>query len=148
MAVRVVTTGYGAAALDALVSIVGEIKRDDAMAPVTVIAPNNLAGIVARRHLAARGRGVAGIDVTTLGRLCERLAAPALAPRRPATRPVTAAAWRRALASEPSQFGEIADHPATVRALVEAHEALAIAAAPYFNTNPPIDQIASNSDSR
>ena len=127
MAVRAVTTTYGRGALDALAAAVAEIKRDDPMAAVTVIAPNNLAGIVARRHLAggvAGGRGIAGIEVTTLARLAERLAATALAPRRPATRPVMAAAWRRALADDPGRFRDIADHPATVRALTQAHAEL------------------------
>ncbi len=127
MTVHVVSTAYGCAALDALASVVAEIKHDDPMAPVTVIAPNNVAGIVARRHLARGGgegrggRGIAGIEVTTLARLAERLAAPALAPRRPAARPVVAASWRRALAERPGQFADIAQHPATVRALAEAH---------------------------
>ena len=73
------------------------------MAPVTIVVPTNVAGIVARRHLAAGvgdGRpGVAALDVTTLDRLAERLAAPSLAPRRPVTPPVLAAAWRSALAT-------------------------------------------------
>ena len=127
MTVRAVTTAYGAAALDALSSVAAEIKRDNPMAPVTVVAPNNVASIVARRHLASGipgARGIAGVEVTTLGRLAERLAAPALAPRRPAARPVVAAAWRRALAEAPGRFADIADHPATVRALAEAHTEL------------------------
>lgn len=124
---RVVTTAYGIAALDALRTAVGEVKRDDPMAPVMVIAPSNIAGIVARRHLAhgVAGRpGVAGIEVTTLARLAERLASPVLAQRKPATQVITAAAWRRALANRPGVFAGIAEHPATVRALVEAHREL------------------------
>lgn len=124
MAVQLRVAAYGAAALDALRQVVAEAKRADPMAPVTVIAPNNVAGIVARRHLAVGtdGRpGIAGIEVTTLTRLAERIAAPLLAPRRPATRTVLAATWRRALAEDPRCFRNIADHPATVRALVQAH---------------------------
>ena len=124
MSVRVVTSGYGADALDALAAVVADAKQADPMAAVTVVAPNNVAGIVARRHLAVGSRGIAGIEVTTLARLAERLAAPGLAPRRPATRPVLSAAWRRALAERPGRFVEIADHPATVRALAEAHTEL------------------------
>lgn len=123
MTINSVPVAYGRDALEALRDAVAAAKRDDAMAPITVLAPNNLAGIVARRHLAASG-GVAGIDVTTLSRLAERIAAPLLAPRRPATRAVLAAAWRRALADDPRRFAEIADHPATVRALAEAHREL------------------------
>lgn len=120
----VVTSEYGVAALDHLRQAVTLAKAHDPMAQVTVLAPNNIAGIVARRHL-ARGTadrpGIAGIEVTTLLRLAERTAAPHLAPRRPATRTVLAAAWRRALHQDPGRFGDIADHPATVRALVQAH---------------------------
>jgi len=127
MAVRVETTAYGAAALEALRSVVAELKQDDPMFAVTVIAPNNIGGIVARRHLAAGTGGhfgIAGIEVTTLARLSERIATPLLAPRRPATRTVMAAAWRRALGGAPGRFRDIAEHPATVRALAAAHSEL------------------------
>lgn len=133
MTVDVVATAYGTPALEALKTVVAELKRTDPMARVTVIAPNNIAGIVARRHLAAGTtgrpgtpgrRGIAGIDVTTIARLAERIATLLLAPRRPATRTVIAAAWRRALADDPLGFRDIADHPATVRALTQAHTEL------------------------
>lgn len=124
MTTTVVVSGYGAEALERLGSVVGRAKASDPMAQVTVLAPSNIAGIVARRHLArgTAGRpGIAGIEVTTLVRLAERIAAPLLVPRRPATPTVLAAAWRRALTEEPGRFAEIAEHPATVRALVRAH---------------------------
>ncbi len=127
MGVRVETSSYGAPALEALEAAVAAAKRSDPMAPVTVITPNNIAGTVARRHLArgtAGSRGIAGIELTTLPRLAERIATPALAPRRPANRTVLAAAWRRALAEIPGRFREIAGHPATVRALADAHAEL------------------------
>ena len=88
----------GQTALDQLCAVVGELKRDDPLAPVTILAPSNIAAITARRALASRG-GVAAIQVTTVNRLAEQLGAPALAPRRPATRAVSAAAWRTALAA-------------------------------------------------
>ncbi|WP_152187101.1 hypothetical protein, partial [Segeticoccus rhizosphaerae] len=99
MGVHVTSTSYGRPALRALHDLVAVAKRDDPMAPVTVLVPTNVVGIVARRHLArgVDGRtGVAGLFVTTLPRLAEQLAAPALTAqqRRPATRPVTAAAIR------------------------------------------------------
>jgi ATP-dependent helicase/nuclease subunit B len=127
MTVRVETAAYGAPSLEVLRAVVAEAKRDDPMAAVTVLAPNNIAAIVARRHLAAGGEGhpgIAGIEVITLARLSERLATPRLAPRRPATRAVLAAAWRRVLAEEPGRFRDIAQHPATVRALVAAYAEL------------------------
>ncbi len=63
--------------------IVAEAKADDPMAPVTVLVPNNVAGIVARRFL-ARGlgpdrRGIAAIRFTTLRHLAEHLDGPVLA---------------------------------------------------------------------
>ncbi|SDT34636.1 PD-(D/E)XK nuclease superfamily protein [Friedmanniella luteola] len=121
-------TSYGPAALILLRQAVAAAKAHDPMAPVTLIVPTNLAGIVARRYLAAGvgdGRiGIAALDITTLDRLAERLAAPNLAPRRPVTAPVLAAAWRTALATEPGVFAEVADHPATVQALAAAHRTL------------------------
>lgn len=127
MPITLVETGYGRAATEVLRAAVTSLKADNAMSPVVVIVPNNIAGIVARRALAhgVGGRGgVAALDVTTLSRLGERLAAPGLAPRRPAIRSVLAAAWRRELAADPLGFGPIADHPATVRALAAAHRTL------------------------
>ncbi|HTK67708.1 MAG TPA: PD-(D/E)XK nuclease family protein [Pseudonocardia sp.] len=124
MTTSVVVSGYGAPALEQLRLAVAWAKAADPMTQVTVLAPSNIAGVVARRHL-ARGSadrpGIAGIEVTTLVRLAERIAAPLLVPRRPATRTVLAAAWRRALDESPGRFAEIAGHPATVRALVRAH---------------------------
>lgn len=126
--IRVETTRYGSDALSRLTQVVTELKRDDPMTPVTILAPNNIAGIVARRHL-ARGlsdgsTGVAGLDVTTLPRLAERIAAHTLAPRRPETRTVSAAGWRRALTEDAGVFDSVAKHPATIRALAGAHTEL------------------------
>lgn len=127
--VSVITTSYGRAALDALRTVVADAKVKDAMAAVTILVPNNTAGIVARRYLAlgllGDGRpGVAGLHLSTLPRLAEQLAAPSLAPRTPATRPIVAAAWRRALSNDPGAFRSIATHPATVRGLAQAHREL------------------------
>ncbi|RYC05654.1 PD-(D/E)XK nuclease family protein [Nocardioides zhouii] len=113
----------GQTALEQLCAVVGDLKRDDPLAPVTILAPSNIAAITARRALASRG-GVAAIQVTTVNRLAEQLGAPSLAPRRPATRAVTASAWRAALAAAPGAFAEVADHPATVAALTRAHPQL------------------------
>ncbi|MFC8596827.1 PD-(D/E)XK nuclease family protein [Isoptericola sp. NPDC057191] len=129
---RPVATPYGAPALDCLRSVVSELKQDDPMTQVVVVAPTHLAGTVARRHLARHGidrpggtgPGIAGLEITTLTRLAERIAAPSLAPRRPATGPVVAAAWRAALARDPGLFEEVADHSATVDALSAAHREL------------------------
>jgi len=125
----VVWTGYGAAAYEALRGVVGEVKGDDPLAPVSVLVPTHLCGVIARRVLAwgVGGRaGVAGLSVLTVDRLAELIAAPALtgAGRRPATNPVVAAAWRRALAESAGPFAPVAAHPATVQALAAAHREL------------------------
>jgi hypothetical protein len=64
--------------------------------------------------------------VLTVDRLAELIAAPALtgAGRRPATSPVVAAAWRRALAEGAGVFAPVAEHPATVQAPAGAHREL------------------------
>src|SRR5688572_24933391 len=125
---RVIATAYGAAALHALRSAVADAKADDPMAPVSILLPNNIAGIVARRHLArglSEGRpGIAGIYLATLPRLAEQAAAPQLSPRRPATRPIVSAAWRAALVDSPGVFSPVGDHPATIRTLTAAQREL------------------------
>jgi len=128
--VQVTTATYGRPALQALRAAVARLKSDDLMAPVTVLVPNNIAGIVARRFLArgltGEGNGIAGIYLSTLPRLAERLAAPTLTAsgRRPATRPITAAAIRLRLDSSPGIFEPVAGHPSTARALGQALTAL------------------------
>ena len=109
-----------------------QVKGGDPMAPVTVLVPNNIAGIVARRFLAGgpsgtkEGNGIAGIFFSTLPRLAEQVAAPTLTAegRRPATRPVTAATIRQRLDADPGIFGPVAAHPSTSRALGQAMTAL------------------------
>jgi RecB family exonuclease len=125
----VVWTGYGESSYAALRSMLAEVKRDDPLHPTTVLVPTQQCGIITRRALAhgVDGRpGVAGLSVLTVDRLAERLATPALAGsgRRPATDPVLAAAWRRALVEDAGVFAPVAAHPATVRALVTAHREL------------------------
>jgi ATP-dependent helicase/nuclease subunit B len=130
LTVQVTTTAYGRPALELLRAVVAQIKADDPMAPVTVLVPNNIAGIVARRFLARglsdEGNGIAGIYFSTLPRLAELLAAPTLtaAGKRPATRPVTAATIRRRLDADPGVFEPVAGHPSTSRALGRAITAL------------------------
>ena len=130
MSEAVTVTAYGRDALHALRSVVADAKSSDPMAPVTVVVPNNIAGIVARRHLARGlvdgGNGVAGIWFTTLPRLAELLAAPTLTGqgRRPATRPVVAAALRQCLDADPGSFDAVAEHPATALALATASRRL------------------------
>jgi hypothetical protein len=51
---EVVWTGYGAAAYEALRTMVTELKRKDPLAPVTVLVPTDLCGVVARQARSAR----------------------------------------------------------------------------------------------
>jgi len=123
-----IRTPYGAAALEVLRELVREAKDDDPMAAVTILVPDNITGIVARRSLAggvsdARS-GIAGLHIATLARLAEQLGSARLAPRRPATNPILAAAWRAALNRDPGLFDETLAHPKTIRALVRAHREL------------------------
>lgn len=136
------TTRYGAEALARLRDEVARVKEHDPLAPVTVVVPSDGAGVAARRHLARNGAGgpgrvrpgIAGVEITTLRRLAEQIAAPMLAPRRPATGPVVAAAWRRVLAQSPGVFVEVAQHPATVQALAKAHSELRTLTGDELNT--------------
>ena len=124
-----ILTRYGHDAYDALRAAVAEIKQSDLLAPVAVLVPTHLCGVIVRRTL-ARGvagmNGVAGLTVLTLDRLAEQIAAPALvgSGRRPAIGPVLAAAWRQALDEDAGVFAPVARHRATVQALLAAHRQL------------------------
>ncbi|NEA30149.1 PD-(D/E)XK nuclease family protein [Streptomyces sp. SID13031] len=136
-ATRIETTAYGAAALAKLGEVVAELKGDDPMKPVTLLLPNNLAGVTARRFLARSTIGA--LYLATLPRLAEQLAAGTLAPRRPATRPIVAATWRTALSKAPGVFEAVADHPSTIQALAAAHREL------RDLTSPALDKVSSAS---
>ncbi len=124
--IEIVPTRYGAAAMRALAGAVSAAQEGDPLAPVTVVVPSNYAGVAARRWLAGQGRGVANLTVVTAYRLAELLAAPRLAAagRRPVTAPVVAAALRRALATAPGMFAEVAEQPGTVDAIHRVHREL------------------------
>lgn len=108
--------------------VVSHARADDPMRRVTILVPSDLAGVVARRSLARgleAGRpGIAALEISTLDRLAERWAAPRMDQRRPLVPSVLAGAWRTALRDEPGLFADVADHPATVQALVQTHRSL------------------------
>ncbi|MFG1621691.1 PD-(D/E)XK nuclease family protein [Kribbella sp. NPDC049227] len=131
---RIESTAYGAAALERLQAVVARLKADDPMKPVTLLLPNNLSGVIARRHLALSG--IAGLYLATLERLAEQLAAGVLSPRRPATRPIVAATWRTALSKAPGIFQDVAEHPSTIQALASAHREL------RDLTDPALDNVS------
>ncbi len=131
MPVQLHPTSYGRAAHEVLHGLVGTLKDADPLAPVTLLVPTNQCGTFVRRSLASLksgsgAEGVAALNVLTVDRLAELVAAPMLVAqgRRPATGPVVSAAWRHALSQEPGLFAQVARHPATVQALVAAHRQL------------------------
>ena len=121
-------TACGRLALEELRDAVREAENGDPMASVTVLVPDNIAGVVARRCLAhgfgGGHAGAAAVYPTTVLRLAEPLAAPSLHDHRPATGPVVAAGWRAALHDEAGAFDPMPDHPATAHALVRAKQEL------------------------
>jgi ATP-dependent helicase/nuclease subunit B len=125
VALEVATVAYGRPAVDLLADQVAKVKGAESLAPVTVVVPSNYAGVAVRRALAASG-GVAAVTFLTIHRLAERLGAARLAAadRRPVSAPVTAAAVRGVLATDPGVFEPVADHPATEEALAGAHRQL------------------------
>lgn len=115
-------------ALTTLAEAIADIKDGDPLAPVTVIVPTNVCGVMARRGLGRAG-GVAGVDMVTLNRVAELLAGPGFAAerRQPVSAPVVDLTIRRVLAEAPGMFAGVAEHPATVVALRRLHEELRLA---------------------
>lgn len=111
----------GPPATAALAEAVAAAKAGDPLAPVTVAVPSVFTGLGLRRSL-ARGGGVVNVRFLVLARVAELLGAPSLAAvgRRPLTRARRAEAARRALLDDPGPFGDVAAHPATVRAVERA----------------------------
>ncbi|NQY55488.1 MAG: PD-(D/E)XK nuclease family protein [Ilumatobacteraceae bacterium] len=111
----------------ALAQAVAMLQAGDPLAPVTLLAPNAMSGVMARRAL---GRtGVAGIDAPTIGRLAGELAAghPMLAGRVAASNPVLEQVLADALREQPGELGNAALHPTSVRAVRAAYRELRIA---------------------
>ena len=127
-------TQYGTAAYRTLVEAVRELKADDALRLVTVLVPSEHVGVAARRALArGNGRpGIAAVQVLTLRRLAESLAAADLVAqgRRPLTTAALAGAVRDVLGEHEGLFSPVAGQIGTVRAVAEAHRALRAVPAP------------------
>ncbi|WP_292836851.1 PD-(D/E)XK nuclease family protein [Microbacterium sp.] len=121
---RTLASAHGAAALDTLRGLVGRLKSDDSLAPVTVVVRDNIAAITARRALAhgvGERRGVAAVNVTTLRRVADHLLSLVGSTLPPVTSARLTAVWRAELHAAPGVFELVATHPATVRALARAH---------------------------
>ena len=124
--------GYGRPATEALARRIGAAKAGGhPLDPVTVIVPSNTAALSARRLLATGDAAgglspvnLANVSFVTPFRLAELWGATRLGARRPLTNPVLAAAVRAALSAEPGLFAEVADHQATVAAVVAVYAEL------------------------
>lgn len=103
-------TEFGSAAYRTLVCAVRQLKADDALRLVTVLVPSEHVGVAARRALArGDGRpGIAAVQVLTLRRLAESLAAADLVAqgRRPLTATALAGAVRDVLGGTTGPPGE------------------------------------------
>lgn len=127
MPLELVVTAPGGE-LAALRNAIDAAKAGDRLAPVTVVVPTNVSGVMARRAM-GRAEGVIGVDMVTLNRLAELLAGPSLAAahRQPVSAPVVELTVRTVLAEAPGMFRSVAEHPATVTALREVHDELRLA---------------------
>ena len=78
------------------------------------------------RRALGRKRGIAGVDMVTLGRLAELVAGPQLAAagRSPVSTPVVDLTIAGVLASDPGPFRTVASHPSTIVALRRLHDEL------------------------
>ena len=100
---------------------IAALKRDDPLAPVTVVGPSVYANLSLRQDLAARG--FANIRFVILARVAELLGAPRLVAARPGVSPLKPAiestAIRAALrdAGADSRLSDFADNSGAVRSL-------------------------------
>ena len=114
--------------LDTLARAVAGAQGADRLAPVTVVVPTNVVGVMTRRALGQES-GILGVDMVTLNRLAELLAGPRLAhqQRQPVSTPLLELTVRQVLSEAPGSYAAVAHHPATVVALRELHEELRLA---------------------
>ena len=121
---------FGRPATEALARAIRDLEGDDPLAPVTVVVPSNLAGLTARRLLAAdvgRGsstrRGLVNVSFPTPYRLAAQLGGEtmAMAGRLPLTSPVLHAAVRAALRRHDGSFAPVSRHVATELAVARTH---------------------------
>ena len=112
---------FGPPAREALTRAIRDAKTSDPLAPVTVVVPNNYAGLALRRDLAATAPMV-NVRWMVLARLAELLGGAALAAsgRSPLVPWLESEAVRTALRETPGVFAPVAAHPSTARRLAAA----------------------------
>ena len=122
MTINLYSVRFGAPAAAALAGVVDAHKLGDPFAPVTVLVPDNLTGVVARRALAAQ-RGVVNVSFVTPAALAAQLSDSTAVS---VSSCVLAAAVRDTLARQTTGlFAPVAAHPATEAALLAAYHELA-----------------------
>ncbi len=116
---------FGAPAAATLAAVIGAHRGDDPLAPLVVLVPDNLTGVMARRVLGTHG-GFVNISFVTPAGLAGRVAGGSPAS---VSNVVLSAVVRDVLATETrGLFAPVAAHPATELALVGATRTLAGAA--------------------
>lgn len=125
--VSVITTGFGAAAIDGLSRILREQRADNPLAPAVVVSSGPLVSVGVRRALGRRPGGVAGVWFTTLGGLAEHLADGPMAAAgcHLASDIEVQVGIRAELSARPGLFGRVADHRTTEEHLVALHHQVA-----------------------
>ncbi|MCP4228181.1 MAG: hypothetical protein GY773_32940 [Actinomycetia bacterium] len=120
--VSATTSGFGAAAIDALGRMLDE-SRPEALAPAVVVCTTQLVSVGVRRSLGRRPGGIAGIQFTTLESLALDLSGLAMvgSGAHLSSEVEVQAAIRAELAANPGLFGRVAGHHTTEERLVGLH---------------------------
>ncbi len=116
---------YGPPSRAALTALIAEAKRNDPLAPVTVVVPSNYAGLAQRRALAvstfpgSSQPGLVNVRFMVLARVIELIGASQLAARgrRPLTAPFRAEAVRAVVEANPGPFADVALLGSTERSI-------------------------------
>jgi ATP-dependent helicase/nuclease subunit A len=111
---------FGAPAMERLKQELERLKTSDALAPVTVIVPSNIAGLHLRRQLVQPaedgGPGLANVRFSTLKSVVELLGTSTLSPGRFRLDRTMSREAARAALSQTKEYSQFANHPATVAA--------------------------------
>lgn len=120
-------TPFGREAIVTLARAIEAAKAGEALAPVTVAAPNVLSGLHLRRSIPEvmgafdRGRcGLVNVLFMPLARIAELLGAPNLSGKgwRPVSDTLSAEILRGCVRQRPGVFAPVRDHPSTVESLL------------------------------